>query len=196
MAAAIPGLATAGVGATALGGLAQGYATSQSDKANAQIALNNASIAKQNATFAAEEGEQTAGVKGQQTRQTAGEQVAGMGASGVDVNTGSNANVRASTAMTGQLDMMNIRAQAARQVYGFNTQATSFENQAAIDKSAAKNAIPAAAIGSISKAGEEAILLNQSGAFDSWKTSVDNSSLQGSDNQNPSSVSNGTGSLY
>lgn len=179
MAAAIPYAGAASIGATALGGMAQGYATSQSDKANAQIAMSNAAIAKHNATFAGEEGEQTAGVEGQKTRQTAGAEKAGMGASGVNVNTGSNADVQAGTAMTGQLDMMNIRARAARQAYGFDTQAAGFENQAVIDKSAGKNALIEGAIGGASKAGQEAILLNQSGAFDAWTKTQNNSALNG-----------------
>ena len=184
MSAATPYAGAASIGATALGSAAQGYATSQSDKANAQIALNNAAIAKQNATFAAEEGEQTAGVEGQKTRQTAGAQIAGMGASGVAVNTGSNADVQAGEAMTGQLNMMQIRAQAARQAYGFNTQATSFENQAAIDKASAKNAVIEGIVGGASKAGQQYSLLNQQGAFDAW-TKTQNSASLNPEDSNP-----------
>ncbi len=177
MGAAIPYAGAASVGATALGSIASGYATSQSDKANARIAQQNAGIATQNATFAAEEGEQTAGVQGQKTRQTAGAQKAGMGASGVSANSGSNVDVQASTAMIGQTDMMNIRARAARQAYGFETQATGFENQASIDKAAGKNAITEGVIGGVSKAGSEALLLNQSGVFDPWTKSQNDSAL-------------------
>ena len=168
MGAATPYAGAASVGATALGSIANGYSTSQADKANARIAQQNAAIATQNATFAAEEGEQTAGVQGQKTRQTAGAQIAGMGASGVSANSGSNADVRASTAMIGQTDMMNIRARAARQAYGFDTQAVGFENQAAIDKSSAKNAITEGVIGGVTKAGSQGLLLNQAGAYDAW----------------------------
>lgn len=183
MAGATPYAGAASVGATALGSIASGYATSQSDKANAQIAQQNAGIATQNATFAAEEGEQTAGVKGQQVRQTAGAQIAGMGASGVSANTGSNVDVRASTAALGQTDLMNIRARAARQAYGFETQATGFENQASIDKAAGKNAITEGVIGGVSKAGSEALLLNQSRAFDAWTKTQNGNSLQGDKGQ-------------
>lgn len=182
MAAAIPYAGAASVGATALGSIASGYATSRSDKANAAIAQQNAGIARQNATFAAEEGEQTAGVQGQKNRQTAGAQKAGMGASGVSANVGSSGDVQAGTRMTGQLDMMNIRARAARQAYGFDTQAVGFENQAAIDKAAGKNAIKEGFIGGVSKAGSEALLLNQYGAFDAWKNNQASGSLQGSAN--------------
>ncbi len=177
MGAAIPYAGAASVGATALGSIASGYSTSRADKANAQIAQQNAGIARQNATFAAEEGEQTAGVQGQKTRQTAGEQKAGMGASGVSANTGSNVDVQASTAMTGQLDLMNIRARAARQAYGFDTQAVGLENQAKIDKAAGKNAIAEGFIGGATKAGQEALLLNQSGAFDAWEKSRNGAAL-------------------
>lgn len=179
MGAATPYAAASSVGATALGSIASGYSTSQADKANARIAEQNAGIATQNATFAAEEGEQTAGVKGQQVRQTAGAQVAGMGASGVSANSGSNLDVRAGTAAIGQTDITNIRGRAARQAYGFETQATGFENQASIDKAAGKNAITEGVIGGVSKAGSEALLLNQAGAFKAWETQQNGNSLQG-----------------
>lgn len=186
MAGAIPYAGAATVGASALGSIAQGYSTSAADKANAKIAEQNAGIATQNATFAAEEGEQTASVQGQKTRQTAGAQKAGMGASGISANIGSNVDVQAGTAMKGQLDMMQIRSQAARQAYGFETKAVDFQNQVAIDKSAGKNAITEGYIGGISGAGREGLLLNQAGAFDPWKTSQNNNSLQGGDSNNAS----------
>jgi len=180
----------AAVGASALGSIAGGYATSAADKANAQIAANNATIVKQNATFAGEEGEANAGAQGQKTRQTAGAQKAGMGASGIDIGVGSNANVEASTAMLGQLDMMNIRNNAARQAYGFDTQAVNYEDQAAIDESSAKNAVTAGYIGGVSKAAEEATLLNGQGAFDPWTQTQNASALNGGDLGNASGGEN------
>lgn len=165
MGAALPFVTVAAVGAQALGSIAGGYAQSASDKANAKIAENNASVATQNATYAGEEGEANAGTQGQKTRQTAGAIKANQGASGVDVNTGSNANVQGSQAMLGQLDMMNIRANAARQAYGYETQATNFENQASIDKAAGKNAVTAGYIKGITGAAAAAASAGQSGAF-------------------------------
>ena len=174
-------MAAGSIGATALGSVASGYATSASDKANAAIAGQNTQIAKQNATFAGQEGEQTAGIEGQKTRQTAGSLRANMGASGIDVNSGSNASVQAGQAETGQLDMMNIRARAARQAYGFNTEATGYTNQAAIDRSAGSNAIAEGYIGGATKAAGEYFALNNQGAFKGapWKSYTIGSSING-----------------
>lgn len=165
MGAALPFVAAAAIGVSALGSIAGGYATSSADKANASIAANNASIAKQNATFAGEEGEQHAGIQGQRTRQEAGSQKAGMGASGVNVNTGSNADVQAGTAMNSQLDMMNIRNNAARQAYGFDTQAVNYENQASVDRSSAHNAVSAGYIGAVTGAAKQAVGAYGAGDF-------------------------------
>lgn len=135
------GVASAGLGVAS--SIAQGAAASNAEKANAKIAEQNAAIATKNAEFAGAEGEANVGQQGEKNRAVAGTIKATQGASGIDVNTGSNANVQVSQAKLGQLDMANIRANAVRQAYGYQTQSTSFEGQAAADNAAAKNSTTA-----------------------------------------------------
>jgi hypothetical protein len=117
------GLAGAAVSATGA------YEAGQSQKANAdyqaQVAANNAKIAQQNVTWTEESGEAKVAAKGMQTAQTAGSIKAAQGASGIDVNTGSAANVRTSVAKLGALDALTIRSNTAREAFGYEVAATS-----------------------------------------------------------------------
>ena len=56
MGAALPFIAVAAIGASALGSIAQGQQAKASANYNAAIQRNNAQIAEQNATFAAQKG--------------------------------------------------------------------------------------------------------------------------------------------
>lgn len=156
-------LSAAALAATATSAVANGYATSAADKANAKIAEQNSGIATQNAAFAAQEGESNAGQQSIQNRAASSQIKANQGAGGVDVNTGSNANVQASEAEIGQLNTMTIRSNAARQAYGYQTQAVGFEGQAAADRSAGKNAITSGFINGAADAGKAAAAMAASG---------------------------------
>lgn len=145
-------LTAAGTGIGAIGAIQQGVAASRADKYNAQIAEQNASLAKQNADLAGGIGEQDVGLAGIKTREQVGAIKAAQAGNGIDVNTGSAKAVQISQAETGLLNAMNIRSNAARQAYGFETQAVGFENEANIDRSKAKNDMTAGMMGGISKA--------------------------------------------
>lgn len=123
----------------AFGAIQQGQASSAAAKANAQIQQNNATIARQNAVFATQEGEANAAVKEGQTRAQVGAIKAAQAENGIDVNTGSALDVRSSASQLGELSAINIRANAARQAYGLQTEAQSYDSQANLDKSQAKN---------------------------------------------------------
>ncbi len=133
-------MAAASLASSAIGSIAQGKAQSASDKYNAQIARNNTQIATQNATFAGEEGAVNAGAEELKTRAQVGSIKASQAANGVDVNTGSAVDVRSSAAELGELSAINIRSNAARSAYGYQTQASSDTAQAALDKEQAKYA--------------------------------------------------------
>lgn len=138
-ASSLAGWATAAsLASTAIGGigaLQQGRAAAASAGYNAQVASNNAALATQNAQFAGAEGEVNAAASGAKTRAAIGATLADQGASGVDINSGSSVDTRASEAELGMLNTQNIRAQAARDAYGFQNQAISYTGQAALDKS-------------------------------------------------------------
>jgi hypothetical protein len=69
-----------------------------------------------------------------------GQQIASMGASGVDMSTGSAQRTLNTTDYMGAVDEKTIRMNAQMRANGFNTEATSFANQAVIQKGEA-NAI-------------------------------------------------------
>lgn len=125
----------------------QGQAASKAAAYQAQVAENNAKIAEQNAEFAGAEGEANVGAQGLKTRAQVGAITSAQAANGINVHSGSAVNVRASQAQLGELDALNIRANAAREAYGYRTQAQGYESQAALDKATSKNAKTGAIIG-------------------------------------------------
>jgi hypothetical protein len=138
----LSGLQLAGLAVSTVGGVGQalqGKAAAESSKMNAQIAANNAVLANNNATAAAQEGEQNAASASQASKAKIGGVLAEQGASGVDVNSGSSADTRQSLAQVGELNAINIRADAARKAYGYQTQSVNDTAQASIDKSTATN---------------------------------------------------------
>lgn len=131
LASALP---VAGLAASALGSVASGRQQAASAKYNSQVATNNAAIVQQNATFAGEEGAANAAIEQQKTRATVGGIKAAQAANGIDVNSGSDVDVRSSAAELGELNAINIRSNAARSAYGQQTQASSDTAQAQLDK--------------------------------------------------------------
>ncbi len=135
LAASLGSAAISGIGA-----IQQGNAASASAGYNAQIAANNAKIAKQNAGFAGAEGEYNVGAQGARTAAQVGTTLANQGASGIDVNSGSAVSVRESEAKVGMLNALNIRSEAARKAYGYQTEGVSDTAQSQLDKSQAASA--------------------------------------------------------
>lgn len=164
-------IAVVGAVASAYGAVQQAHAASQADKFNEQIAKNNATIAQQNATFAGQEGEQNAATSEAKTRAEVGAIKANQAASGVDVNSGSDVDVRSSAAELGELNAITIRSNAARQAYGYQTQTASDNNQAQLDQSKSSSDETAG----LTKAGST--LLTQGSS--AYSTFVGNNSLNG-----------------
>jgi hypothetical protein len=113
----------------------------------AQVARNNQIIAQQNASVATAAGAQKARNQDIKTAQIVGAEEAAQGASGIDVNSPSETDVRKSTLQTGRLDTLTTAYNAYLQGRGAVTQATSFGEQAALDTAAAKNATTAGTFG-------------------------------------------------
>lgn len=118
-----------------IGAISQGNAAAASAGYNAQVAANNAKIATQNAQFAAAEGEQNTAAMSAKTRAIVGATLANQGASGIDINSDSSINVRESEAKLGMLDALNVRSEAARKAYGFQTESAAFKGQQGLYKS-------------------------------------------------------------
>lgn len=140
MGAAAIGIGAVTAGLSAFSAIQQGQAESNNATYQAQVAQNNADIARQN-----EAEERRAGMLREQAeiykvRGMVGEQEAQQGASGVDVNGGSQQTVRDSTRFLGSQSIANVRDESGRRAAGFSTQATGFENDASNLKTAASNA--------------------------------------------------------
>jgi hypothetical protein len=146
---AIAGVAGAGVSAYGTG---QGL---QAESANAsyqaQVAANNAKIARQNQAWDVQAGEVAAGNQGLKTRAMVGQTKAEQSASGIDVNSGSFVGARAGEAEIGTLDALTIRSEAAKKAYAASVQANNYTAEGQLDtaeSSQAANAAPIAATGS------------------------------------------------
>lgn len=143
-----------GLGATAggsimsaFGSLASGFSNSKMYDYQAGIAKLNQQIATQNAEWATDTGEQQSLISGLKTGQQIGQIKVAQASSGLDVNSGSAVQVRASQAQTGQLDTDIIRSNAAKTAYNYETQAVTAGAQASVDSMAANNSMMAGAIG-------------------------------------------------
>jgi membrane protein involved in colicin uptake len=122
---AVAGAGLVGAGLSSYGAYEGGQATAASANYQAQVAANNAKIAQENAQMEAASGASKEAAQGMKTAATAATAKAAQGASGIDVNTGSAANVRQAIGKLGALDALTIRSNTARSVYGYEVAATS-----------------------------------------------------------------------
>lgn len=149
-------LGTIGLGTTAAGGitgaigsLMGGDASAGMYQYKAGMALMNQQINKQNAAFALESGDINAEESGLKAGQgIAGTKVA-QAAGGVDVNTGTPAEVRTSQQATAKFDQDVIRFDASKTAYGYEAKAASAAAEAQLDTMAAKNAKSAGILGAV-----------------------------------------------
>lgn len=152
-----------GAGVKAYGSIQAGQAKQAQSMFQASIATRNQLIATQNADYSRQVGEvdaQTAGIK---TSQTVGLEKAGQGASGLDVNFGSAAQVRDSTQEIGWHDQQVIRSDAARKAYSYTQEAVNQGIQSQMYMKAGEDAETAGEIGATSS-----ILGGMSSTADKW----------------------------
>jgi len=140
----------AGAGVGAFGSYAGGQAQAGMYQYQAGLAEMNAKIQRQNAIYATQRGEAEAMQSGMKTRQQIGETLTRQAASGIDVNAGSGIAVRRSEQELGTYDQAMLRSNAAKAAYGYRTQGLMDEQQATLDRFAAKNAMFAGDIGATS----------------------------------------------
>jgi hypothetical protein len=129
-------------------------ASAQSAAANyqAQVSLNNATIAQQNAQLAAQTGEAKAEATSLQNREQIGRIAAAQAAGGIDVDSGSAVDVRSTQREMGRLSQLTDVSNAALQQYGYRSQGTSYQAQAGLETAQAASAAragPIAAAGSL-----------------------------------------------
>lgn len=130
LAAAAPLLSAIGAGVSAVGTLENGMY-------QGQVAQNNALIAKQNAQYATEAGQEQAAITSMKGAAKSASVKAGLAANGVDVNSGSAVDVEAGERETNELDTETVFNNAELQAYGYTTQANNDEAQAQQDQTGA-----------------------------------------------------------
>lgn len=94
----------------------------------------NASYSEIAAADAIERGNKEANELKRRLRNLEGEQIIASAASGIDAFSGSAKNVRESTQLLGDLDIIQIKTNAYREAWGYKTQSTSLMNQANMAK--------------------------------------------------------------
>jgi hypothetical protein len=139
---AIGGLAASvGKGILGAAGASQSAdAEAAADRYKAQVAANNAIIAKRNA----DEATRTGAVQGEtndlKTKNLVATQLVTQASSGLDVGSGTAVNVRQSAQDIGHLDTLTILHNAMKQSAGFKAQASNFTAESGLDTAAASNA--------------------------------------------------------
>jgi len=133
-------------------GAGQAYSQYQSGSYNSKISAYNAKIADMQAKDALRRGEEAANKHGRAVERLKGEQRAGFAGQGVDVSRGSAADVVDATQMLGDLDVAQIRNNAALEAWGFKVAAADARARSRIAKAEGTNA----AIGTLLTTGAHA----------------------------------------
>lgn len=134
---------TAALTLAAIGTGMQAYGTYQEGKAESEANKYNAEIMRQKAKDAAEAGEKEKQKAALQNKQLLGRQMAQLAANGVELTSDSPLEIFQQTAEWGERDRQEISDNTAREVWGYNTQASLYD-------AASKNAKRAGKIGAFS----------------------------------------------
>ncbi len=140
-------LAIAGLVTSVYGQIKSGQAASRAGAAAAERDQFNASVADLQAKDALAGGADEESQFRTQVRGLIGTQRVGFASQNVDVRSGSAADVQADAAYLGELDAQRIRANAARQAWGFQVQAADYRHAAAVDLAGGQAAATAAYFG-------------------------------------------------
>jgi hypothetical protein len=104
----------------------------------AQVAQQNQELARRQQADALQRGQVAEDNRRRMTAQQIGQQTAALAAQGTDLD-GSPTDILGDTAATGELDARTIRANAAREAYGYEVQGLGYGNTAAMEYSRAAN---------------------------------------------------------
>jgi hypothetical protein len=125
---------------SAIGAMKQGQAQADAANYQAQVARNNEIISLQQANLARQDGATKAQQQDLKAAQTLGTQKAVLGASGVDIESGSAREVVASQNELARLDALTVQSNAERKAWGFDVEASNQKAQAGLYRMQAKNA--------------------------------------------------------
>lgn len=155
------GIGLIGGAVSAIGSIMSGNAQSAYYTYQAQVARMNANIATQNAAYETQLGEVQAEQKGLGIRAQISQTRAAQGAGGLDLQSGTNAQVRESEQQIGMFDQSMIRYNAARRAYGEQIQSLGYQTQAQLDTMAASTSKTAGELGAFTS------VLGAAGSFSS-----------------------------
>lgn len=127
-------------GATLIGGAMQGSAQREAANAEARAAETNAAIADAQAEQARQIGNLEEQKVLREVRRTLGAQRAAFGAGNVDPAMGTALDLQAETAREGAIDAMTVRANAMRQAWGFQSEASQYREGARVSRRAGQMA--------------------------------------------------------
>jgi hypothetical protein len=152
-----------------------GYYSAQSQKNNLRfqsgIADINARISELGAQSALNQGQQQVGALTLKAGQIKSSQRAAMAANGIDLGEGNAAEVQASTDIMKEIDANTLIANAVRSAWGYRTQGTNYQNEAAMGRATASTISPLATgfsslLGSAGSVANSWYLMNKAGLFD------------------------------
>jgi hypothetical protein len=128
-------LGVIGAGLSAGSSILGGFAAANSAHYQAAVAANNATVARNNAISAAGAASANNERAEMQAAQRNSTLRAGIAANNIDVNSGSAGDVQTSQRIIGGQDVATQAHNSALQVYGYETQATNYQAQSALDES-------------------------------------------------------------
>lgn len=141
------GISAIGTALSARGQLRAGAAAREAGELEAWRLQYNARIAELQAADAVERGAEAESRFRTSVRGLIGRQRAAFAASGVNLSSGSPADVQADAAELGELDALTIRSNAAREAWGYGVQATDYRLQAEAARRTGRSAQTAGRIG-------------------------------------------------
>ena len=119
---------------SSFGTVMQAYGSYQSAEYNSQIARNNATLASYQAMDALTRGKTAEDRKRLETGLVAGKAKVRIAGSGIDVGYGSSLDRIGDIYTVGDTDALTISANAEREAWGYQTQASDYRSQAALRK--------------------------------------------------------------
>lgn len=136
------GLQTAGAISGAVGGFYSAKMTKNQLAFEANMARINARIAEIGARSALDRGQKEVAGLTLQAGQLKSRQRAAMAANGIDLGTGSAAEVQASTDLMKELDKQTLEANAVRSAWGYRTEAANLQSAAMMKEGSAAGINP------------------------------------------------------
>lgn len=133
-------MAVGSIGLGLIGGIQSANAQKAEGAYQAKIAENNAIGAEQQARDASLRGSIDEEKQRLRTKQMIGSQRAVLAANGVDLGSGTAVDLVGESAGFGEMDALTVRANAAREAWGFTEQAKNYRTQGRMTKWQANNA--------------------------------------------------------